>query len=449
MVDMNALERQLADESLRIVGPEPVVDDAAIFTAITATQSPKWRFQSMFSATKFVVAGAIVALFGGFLMAGVLTQPSDEPVPAAGASASASTQVEPTMEATKEPEPAPENTETGQADSTARPGTFTPVQSLTGAPVGTATLLKDGRVLIVGEGASGVWDPETGSFSPAGETIPRTAHSAVLLPDGRVLIVGGYGSEEDLYQAEVWDPVTESFSPAGSLIEWRSGWSSSTTRLPDGRGFVVGGGDDHRRGASALAEVWDPETATFSSAGEMAKARVSQTATVLPDGRVLVVGGMVPNDLEKSAASAEIWDPVTASFSPAGSLFEGRDGHTATLHSEGRVLVIGGDPGLNDCTRSAEVWDPVTASFSPAGSLLEERYKHTATLLPDGRVLVIGGNGGDPSTAEVWDPATASFSPVGSLAEAGPVSSATLLPDGRVLVIGLNATAGVWEPSDR
>ena len=44
----------------------------------------------MFSATKFVVAGAIVALFGGFLLAGVLTQPSDEPLPPAAASASSS-----------------------------------------------------------------------------------------------------------------------------------------------------------------------------------------------------------------------------------------------------------------------------------------------------------------------------------------------------------------------
>ncbi len=90
MVDMTALERQIADESLRIVGPEPVVDDAAIFAAITATQSPTWRFGSLFSATKFVVAGVIVALFGGFLLAGALTPPSDEPLPPAAASASSS-----------------------------------------------------------------------------------------------------------------------------------------------------------------------------------------------------------------------------------------------------------------------------------------------------------------------------------------------------------------------
>ena len=83
MDDMKVFERQIADESLRIVGPSRPVNEAAIFTAITATQSPKWRFQTMFSATKFVVAGAIVALFGGFLLAGMLTQPNEVPAPAA------------------------------------------------------------------------------------------------------------------------------------------------------------------------------------------------------------------------------------------------------------------------------------------------------------------------------------------------------------------------------
>ena len=62
-------------------------------------QSPKWRFQSMFSATKFVVAGAIVALFGGFLLAGVLTQPSEETAPPAGASATPATQSDPSPQA--------------------------------------------------------------------------------------------------------------------------------------------------------------------------------------------------------------------------------------------------------------------------------------------------------------------------------------------------------------
>jgi len=85
MDDMQAIEQRITRELLRRAGPSEPVDDAAIFTAITTTtQSPKWRFESMFSATKFVVAGAIVALFGGFLLTGVLTTPQgDEMVPAA------------------------------------------------------------------------------------------------------------------------------------------------------------------------------------------------------------------------------------------------------------------------------------------------------------------------------------------------------------------------------
>jgi len=109
MNDMNAFERQVAGEVVQAVGPPRPVDDLAMFNhVITATQSPKWRFQSMFSATKFVVAGVIVALFGGFLLSGVLTQPSDDRPPVVGASASATTHAEPTDAPTSEPEPTSE-----------------------------------------------------------------------------------------------------------------------------------------------------------------------------------------------------------------------------------------------------------------------------------------------------------------------------------------------------
>lgn len=86
MDDMTAFERLVAGRTQQQAGPIRPVNDAAIFSAITTTQSPNWRFQSMFSAAKFVVASAIVALFGGFLLAGLLTQPSDDPLPAAHAS---------------------------------------------------------------------------------------------------------------------------------------------------------------------------------------------------------------------------------------------------------------------------------------------------------------------------------------------------------------------------
>jgi sugar lactone lactonase YvrE len=83
MDDMTIFEEQLGKGLDQLAGPRRPVDAMAIAQSIT-THSPKWRFQSMFSATKFVVAGAIVALFGGFLLAGVMTQqPTEQIVPAA------------------------------------------------------------------------------------------------------------------------------------------------------------------------------------------------------------------------------------------------------------------------------------------------------------------------------------------------------------------------------
>ena len=67
----------------------------------------------------------------------------------------------------------------------------------------TATLLRDGRVLVVGGYGAGtnaeIWNPSTGTFGPAG-TLPhgRDGHAAVLLEDGRVLVVGGGSIDGDV-----------------------------------------------------------------------------------------------------------------------------------------------------------------------------------------------------------------------------------------------------------
>ena len=105
MDDMTTFERRVADEMLRRAGPSLPVDNLAITDIATSTtQAPRWTFQSMFGATKFVVAGAIVALFGGFLLSGVLTQQGDESLPAVGATASASRAADPTSKGTAAPE---------------------------------------------------------------------------------------------------------------------------------------------------------------------------------------------------------------------------------------------------------------------------------------------------------------------------------------------------------
>jgi hypothetical protein len=90
MHDDNAFERQVRDEALRVAGPSQPVDDGAIFGAVTASQSPRWRPRPLFTAVRFVVAATLVALFGGILLRGLLTLTPDRgPIPATGASASA------------------------------------------------------------------------------------------------------------------------------------------------------------------------------------------------------------------------------------------------------------------------------------------------------------------------------------------------------------------------
>ena len=105
--------------------------------------------------------------------------------------------------------------------------------------------------------------------------------------------------------------------------------------------------------------------------------------------------------------------PDVGAFRPAGSLLQPRLASTAKLLPDGRVLIVGGTDRYEYNSfgtanvRRAEVWDPTTWSFQPAGDLDERRLDHTATRLPDGRVLVVGGVIGDwrpVPIAEMWEP---------------------------------------------
>jgi ribosomal protein L31 len=113
--------------------------------------------------------------------------------------------------------------------------------------------------------------------------------------------------------------------------------------------------------------------------------REGHTATLLPNGKVLVAGGYSPGD----TASCELYDPATGTWSPTGSMVAKRSGHKAVLQVDGTVLVAGGqDPDL----KSTEVYNPATGTWSLAGALTDQRTGHTLTRLADGTTLVAGGN---------------------------------------------------------
>lgn len=296
-----------------------------------------------------------------------------------------------------------------------------------------------------------LWDPMSGDSSTFVRGRPlldaRSRHTATLLPDGRVLVVGGSWWDGTALviraSAEVWDPSTDTFIPAGTLAMAR--YDHTATLLPDGRVLIAGGDSGQNPNVAPIAslEVWDPTTSAFSPAGQMRIPRSGHTALLLADGRVLVVGD----------TDSDLWDPTTGTVMPGPSLVEPRYFHTATLLQDGRVLVTGGMWGTNAdivVRASAEIWDPVTNSFAILDSVPIPRASQTATLLLDGRVLIAGGD--DAHTAEVWNPSTGTFSATGPTIEGRSGATATLLADGRVLVVGAMSRRGIprmteiWDP---
>jgi len=185
----------------------------------------------------------------------------------------------------------------------------------------------------------------------------------------------------------------------------------------------------------------------FITTGNMTAPRTLHTATLLSNGQVLITGGSAGSTY---LASAELYDSSTGMFAATGSMGESRAYHTATRLADGKVLIAGGFNTTNWSLAGAELYDPATGTFVPTGSMATPRYSHTATRLADGRVLISGGfsfkMGGAATTldsAEIYDPSTGTFTPTGSMSAKRQQHMAALLPDGRVLVAGGFDTASL------
>ncbi len=178
----------------------------------------------------------------------------------------------------------------------------------------------------------------------------------------------------------------------------------------------------------------------------MSVGRSMATATLLSDGKVLVAGGY---DGQHELASAEVYDPGHA-WSLTGSLTDARDSATATTLPDGEVLVAGGDGGNGEALASAEIYDPAGDAWHSAASMAGTRQSAAATLLTDGTVLVAGGEDShvDPAdglakqvtldTAERYDPDANTWSSAGAMTTARQAHTLTALDDGRALVVGGN-----------
>lgn len=315
----------------------------------------------------------------------------------------------------------------------------------------TATSMLSGKVMLAG-GLDGtpsalssveLYNPVTDSWLPTGSlATARREHTATLLASGKILVVGGCGAGNTYpTNAELYDPVTGVWSGAGNLTDARS--QHTATLLPSGKLLVIGGVNSGTCGNStnylATAEIYDPETNSWSSASSFTIGRNQHSATLLPSGKVLMAGGFGPGLLATPAWQNQIYDADANVWTAVAPMAGYRLHHTATLLASGKVLVAGGYSG-GAGTASCEIYDPVLNTWAAAASLPAPYNNHSASLLPSGKVLLAGGTSNSVSSAfdsvAVYDPAMNVWSSGPVLSDTLFLHSSTMLPDGRLMIAG-------------
>jgi hypothetical protein len=326
-------------------------------------------------------------------------------------------------------------------------------------------VLRNGRVLFfsypvraVGSDAR-VWDPASGATTDVSLTWNRDIFCAghSLLPDGRVFVTGGhvhagrYGL--GVKNNDIYDPASGTFSPAPMLSEER--WYPTNVTLPDGRVVVFGGNKDAQAGIKALTqELYDPASNTLATLPSTANKGLGNYPRLhlLRNGRIAWT----------NLARTQVFNPATNAWTASALTTGGGRGESfasVLLPGSQKILRFGGPDGSGGATASAEIGDFSTDSptWTPTGSMNQGRVWVNPVLLPDGKVLAVGGGRGGTYAnpvlqSELFDPATGTWSAMASQ-QAPRVyhSTAVLLPDGRVLSAGhdngsLQTTAEIFSP---
>ena len=420
-----------APDGLAAAVLESLASERALHPSRTAGRSGR-RGVVLLAAAALLLVGGALAAGSGLLRLPSVVPPVPEPSVIAVATASPdATFPSPSESAAPSASPIPVAGPGGVSIPTGSMGT--PRSDL------MAVRLLDGRVLVVsgygdanedGATSAELYDPATGTWSATGNMLrPTGSFPAVLLPDGTVLV-----------QDQVYHPASGTWTATGpmakdipSAFRWRG---ITVTVLRDGKVLVT---------LYGAAQLYDPASGTWTATGKMNVPRRGAVATLLSDGKVLVAGGTVPPLDYDTEDSAEVYDPVTGSWTAIAKMHAPHVPLAAMLQPDGKVLVV-------DST-SFDVYDPATGTWTALPARPGISY-NAAAQLSDGTVLLAGhlsGNGGQPAcdAVDLYDPRTGSWTSASSMLRCGDRhrmgledcgscrgSSFTPLLDGTVLVAG-------------
>ncbi len=201
------------------------------------------------------------------------------------------------------------------------------------------------------------------------------------------------------------------------------------------------------------AEIYDPVSGTFSEPIPMDDCRQSHNMVKLLDGRVLAIGGGEGPGLENPLASVEAFDPATDTFSPVGNMNSTRLTSVTTLLRDGKVLIAFAWDGI-DVTPNSEIYDPATNTFTPtSGFPVHGKVDLPGTRLLDGTVVCPSGGNEFiqvlPDTS-LYRPDQDDFVLAGSVQFTRTAPTSELLKDGSILMVGglgLDATQNLSFPA--
>jgi Domain of unknown function (DUF1929)/PKD domain len=259
-------------------------------------------------------------------------------------------------------------------------GAFTDVQSMAhGRWYPTVTTLADGTVMTFSGltesggtntsieiySVSSGWSAEIGSpFTPP--LYPRMH----LLPSGKIFYSGSTA------QSRLFDPVAKTWSGVIATTNYggtRTYGTSVLLPLTPANNYkpvvmIMGGGNP----STPTTELIDLSAATpnWTYGPSMSQPRIEMNATILPNGKVLALGGSL-NDEDTGTASlnADLYDPATNTFSSAGMNALSRLYHSnSLLLPDGTVWLAGGNPARGTYEQHMEIYSPAYL-FNPDGTL--------------------------------------------------------------------------------